>query len=652
MSDSGSIKFPPVSGSLTERAAPAIEPVGSAQLIGAPDDVREDVRSARRPLKLGGEVVRQNRDGSVRVRTERGDIDIRLPEGQPPPERGQRIEIEIRPAAVRPAPTTQTPPTEQPRETVVIRSLPPQAASAPPQDRTVQTPTEINIRSAADPAQPPPSSGVRAPAPETAAPAQIVKGAIVRLLPLPPPELQPSPAPAASQGLSSVPQIGAENTQTIISAPAPLAAASPPESLLSPDAAKPALPSVSFQQPQIVPTFSSGTPPSGEAEKTSFLFPPLPETIPLSGGTPQGHEQAPVIAPRSFLSPAAAPPLTFKIEAIIPPPAAPNPAGETPPAHIKKTAPGHGEIKTSLSQPPSPEIITATVTGKTADGFPILTLFPAPENHGQAYVMLFSGGNIPIGTQFQLTPQAQSAQTATPPSPETLPFPVALSPGPWPLMDEILQNIMQISPQATQTLVNISPSPASPAQMSPAMLFFIAAVRGGDLSQWLGERVTETLRREGRAPLLSRIAQESASLSRLAAEPLAQEWRAVNLPMYHQGEMQKIALYYRHERAPDDGDDGKDGLKGTRFVFDLSLSAMGRVQVDGLFRPVSSAGKRLDLVLRTEQTFSAQAQSDMRRLYAQALRDTQITGELSFQSDPEHWFSVAPAPQASLGVSA
>ena len=69
-----------------------------------------------------------------------------------------------------------------------------------------------------------------------------------------------------------------------------------------------------------------------------------------------------------------------------------------------------------------------------------------------------------------------------------------------------------------------------------------------------------------------------------------------------------------------------------RFLFDLSLSRMGAVQVDGFMQ-----SQRLDIILRTRTPLSPPMQRQMKQLYAGAMDKSRLTGELSFQSRPEQW---------------
>src|SRR5690606_20854458 len=106
-----------------------------------------------------------------------------------------------------------------------------------------------------------------------------------------------------------------------------------------------------------------------------------------------------------------------------------------------------------------------------------------------------------------------------------------LAPEPWPLMNDIHQALAQIMPQAAQALGNMTPAPNNPAQLGPAALFFLAAVRVGDLTQWLGGNAVDALRRGGKSGLLNRLSQEGSTLNRLAADPVSQDWRALSLPL-------------------------------------------------------------------------------------------------------------------------
>lgn len=145
-------RFPagPPSPGRSTRSAGGNEP--NARLVNVPNEVRAEVQTRKAVLRLRGEVVRHNDDGSIRVRTQRGDIDVRLREGQPKPERGAPVEVEIPPAKA----DGRVPETASVRE--VLRGETPTAA---PEHRTSATPLEVEVRppqgEAAAPRQPLPA---------------------------------------------------------------------------------------------------------------------------------------------------------------------------------------------------------------------------------------------------------------------------------------------------------------------------------------------------------------------------------------------------------------------------------------------------------------------------------------------------------------
>jgi hypothetical protein len=334
------------------------------------------------------------------------------------------------------------------------------------------------------------------------------------------------------------------------------------------------------------------------------------------------------------------------IEKILPPQVRILPAGDAVSGGV--TQPQKAE--SLILQNQNAGSFTGVVANITREALPLLSVFLPQIGAEQAFTLQFPSEGIATGTQIQVTPQTGppgvQAQTAAATLSQEVPLPAFLTPQPWPALDEILQTLARAAPQAAQALVNVTPSPTSPAQLGPAVLFFVAALRGGDLSQWLGDKATDVLKAQKGGRAISRFLSEGAHLSRAASETAAQEWRAMSIPLYRDGDMHRIGLYTKHEYE-DGGSDEQAALKSTRFVFDLSLERMGKVQLDGLFKP-----GRLDLAVRTQEAFSQAMREEMRRIYAKALKDTQITGELSFQGQNAGWVTIQAGRINALGVSA
>ncbi len=302
----------------------------------------------------------------------------------------------------------------------------------------------------------------------------------------------------------------------------------------------------------------------------------------------------------------------------------------------------------------SPQGVPAIVAGTTPQNLPVVILRPPALPLPQSFILQTPAPNIQTGTQILIRPQAMQVLTqpslpqavtgqAVPLQAQPLPLALLLQPGPWPIMDELYQGLLRVSPQAALALSQSVPNPGGTvSQLTPAALMFVAAVRSGDFASWLGGKTLDALQRIGKGNLPGRLGTEMASLNRGDA-PVG-EWRAVPLPMFWQGEIQKITLYTRQDRDAF-GKDENDGQQ-TRFVFDLDLSRMGPVQLDGLIK-----GQRLDLIVRTELPFSEPMRQAMRQAYTDALYSTELTGELSFQGDTKHWVNVLQK-DGSFGASA
>lgn len=286
--------------------------------------------------------------------------------------------------------------------------------------------------------------------------------------------------------------------------------------------------------------------------------------------------------------------------------------------------------------------VTAQVTGFTGQSLPLVTVQWPGTPLPQSFVLQFKSNNLQLGTQLQIIPKASTAPLPT----LTALLPQTTNPllrgFQWPALDELYSDLSRISPQAAASLSRALPNPANAAQIGPAAMMFIAAVRSGDIGTWLGDKKIDLIQRAGRSNILGRLVQDSAQTARTVEPASSGDWRAVPLPMFWEGEIHKITLYTRHENQNNQQDQNGNGQ--TRFVFDLSLSRMGDVQLDGLLRD-----KRLDLVVRTENAFSSPMQQAMRQAYTSALDSTDLTGDLNFQGSTKNWVHVLEKNE-QLGV--
>ncbi|MEM6811214.1 MAG: hypothetical protein AAF549_01980 [Pseudomonadota bacterium] len=308
----------------------------------------------------------------------------------------------------------------------------------------------------------------------------------------------------------------------------------------------------------------------------------------------------------------------------------------TSPAQISTNIASNPIIINVQNNPISPSIANplnnnpvaqfAQIVGITPRSFPLISIPVQGTITPQNFIVQTPTSNLQIGSQLQILPRAG----AIVPNTLTLQSVQLIQ---WPAFEEINMALRQMNPQAADSLLRSLPSVSNPAKLAASGALFAAALRAGDLTAFLGERKVDLLRQIGRDNLLSRLGQGEGA-QRVDATS-AGDWRAVPLPLFWENEIHKIMLYTRREDFDQSTQDNEDGNSHTRFLFDLSLSKIGDVQIDGFLKE-----QRLDLIVRTHNSFSSPMQQTMRQLYMNALDETSLSGELNFQSQMNNWVHV------------
>ncbi|MCB9996543.1 MAG: hypothetical protein H6869_08925 [Rhodospirillales bacterium] len=676
MSDSGFSGLPP-----GPRTGQASYPQSLLELKAKVIEFRASLKAQRVRQTLEGEVIASKPDGTTTIRTDKGEITVELRgRNRPPP--GTRVEIEIPPS-----PNPDTPPRQ-----VTVRPLPeqpppapqPETVSAAIQDSRQRQVPRLDARTTEDLVR----HSDRAAPPRETPPVAVQPGDIIRLTRLPPEQLQDIIRPviealqARVTSLPPLPQVTlppvlyeqvsprltlppAEHRLLADNLPSPLplytqATAEPvPQEQL---ARLPAIARTPVQQ--LVSFILQGAQPDAPnafAVKPSPVAlqpaPLIPYTVSASHAalTPPGssalqplqfHNVAPdttIAAPQNSTA------TSFTAPALSTPPAITDARIQfvTAPA-VKLVAPDSPVTKPAHILPHLPTgpagSISAEVIGRTAQNFPVLSfpgldfLTPAGES-AQNFILPLQASNLPAGTQLTLTPQSSGMIQAA--AGTIAPFIPAAFFGDfsWPAMNELQQALQQSAPQLAQVLSNMTPNAAAPARLPMAALFFVAAIRAGDVSGWLGDKTVDALRRIGKGETLGRLNRDTGGMQRTAGEPSSTDWRSMALPMMSDGELHKMMLHYRHDDR--DAEDGEQSRHGTRFIFDLSLTRMGNVQIDGLHRPQHGKKGTLDLIVRTTKSLSSPMQQLLRQRYIDALEQTELTGTVLFQDKPEQFIKIA-----------
>lgn len=572
----------------------------------------EGLQNNSAPVKLQGTVAGQAPDGSLRLETERGPLTIFLKDRAALPQ-GLTLEIEI--------PAGRAP------QTALIRpTLPPATPSAPSLSNQLSAPPELL------------SSPVR----------------LDRGIPLSAPALEDLLSAKSSlyskASIAALPSSDAQLAQFLRLLPLPPKTAS---------SSLPPLPVVDVLEALV--SFIKDMPPSQAALRATLVTilsrMDLSNLLPSPSSSPndpissliqniqnlvqhpnaKGISGAP-LAGLILFNPSK--PMDAQLLGLSVPPQTGNPLGSpsssASPAPLSISLPNSTAsfLLSPTQPPPNSSISLAQVTGFTPENLPVLTL-PAPgSGYLQSYTLQFRAPNLPLNTLALLALPLSGAAADSELGPASLsPFSLAnwAKAGAWESLDILLQALSQtggISPQQTTAMI---PSPAHPHTTGPLALFFLSVLRSGQMESFFPPDALALLRQKGREDLLKSFAQDLNQTSRLESTPLAQDWKATLIPLLWNNQIQKLPLFYKHMEDDAEADREKRN-KALRFLFQLHLSRMGDVQVDGFLKQ-----NNLDLILRTKTPVSSGMQETMKRLYTQTVEKSNLTGELGFQFKPDQW---------------
>lgn len=294
---------------------------------------------------------------------------------------------------------------------------------------------------------------------------------------------------------------------------------------------------------------------------------------------------------------------------------------------VKILPPGTPDADVTALLQKTPDAAAARVDAATTHGLPILTA-------GEDHFVVRTPASVPAGSTIVFraapaTPEDIAAGPLLPAAPDFDPLQSAR----WPALEEALNDLKNArhpaAPAALQALSNTVPAPT--AQMAPATLFFLAALRSGALENWLGANTLQTLKQAGRKGLLERLTGDFDRMSAQAKETPAGEWRAVTVPLRHDEHLSQMQFYVRRQR--DENEKDRDGGKpATRFILNLSLSRMGALQLDGFIQK-----KSFDMILRTEDRLPFDMRQEIMKRFAAGLEQVHMQGGISFQTRQEGW---------------
>lgn len=203
----------------------------------------------------------------------------------------------------------------------------------------------------------------------------------------------------------------------------------------------------------------------------------------------------------------------------------------------------------------------------------------------------------------------------------------------WKSMKEVFATLTTIDPSLAAALAE-RVLPKAHSRLSNEMLFFLAAIKKGNVDEWLGKSARDLLAE--RAPeALGRLSREFTQLQQSLAEPAAQGWTGLVIPFLSQGQIQQMRLFLRQD---DDSTTASASKDGQRFVIELDLSSLGDMQLDG-FVKTGGATKEFDLIVRSARHLPENVSQGIRQIFEQGLAITGMRGYVGFQEGREHFLT-------------
>jgi hypothetical protein len=216
----------------------------------------------------------------------------------------------------------------------------------------------------------------------------------------------------------------------------------------------------------------------------------------------------------------------------------------------------------------------------------------------------------------------------------------------WPALDDAVETLSQLHPSVAQQLV-AAVLPRVDHALAANMLFFLFALKGGEIRQWMGDAPARALERS-KPGLLDRLKDDFGRLSKLTEEPPKGEARVMPFPLVHGGEIEQARLLLRRQDDEEEEDEAGRKGPGTRFVVDVTLSRLGRLQLDGF---VQDETKRFDLIVRSDRKLATDVQNGIREIFEGAGEISGAKGGLAFQAAPPGFVDTGGnKAQAGLGV--
>lgn len=289
----------------------------------------------------------------------------------------------------------------------------------------------------------------------------------------------------------------------------------------------------------------------------------------------------------------------------------------------------------------SPLTLTGIVIGKETSGEPIIST-------PLGLIKITSHITLPTGTQVTLKlshiyagGDADAADEIASDNPLTLARQWQSLQG---LMDALTTDPAFANLMRSSGLTHLQTASSAAEQsvtLGSGLLFFMSALKGGDLRSWLGEKMVSKLEEKGLDPVLKKAGMEFLGLQKLSGETSPTGWQSTFMPVLVDAQIQMVRMFTkRHRKQKEGGDEGDN----TRFVVEMEMSQLGEMQLDGLVRTQAEKKPYLEMVVRAHTPLPTDAQNDILNIFNAAIANAGTEGALHFQW--MRFFPVQPLEEA------
>ena len=198
----------------------------------------------------------------------------------------------------------------------------------------------------------------------------------------------------------------------------------------------------------------------------------------------------------------------------------------------------------------------------------------------------------------------------------------------WQIMSNALETLKETDEGAYTALKTVLPQIGD--KLPALMLSYMqTAVNGGDVASWLGDATVQALKASGpRGEAILKNLEKEFSNGPKKASDGKNGWRGYDIPMFSGNAIEPVSLYLQQTPYTEGGNGKTRRTTGNtvRFVLDLTLTRLGRLQLEGL---ATRSTRTFNLNIRHSAPLPDEFEQTVRSLFAKTLDAVDYAGTLA-----------------------